>query len=66
MTEEFTVYLTLAGDPETGTWCAPCALPSGIDFELKGLGEGALMHILDMGRARVCTECGEVSRVVDE
>ena len=66
MTKELTVFLTLAGDPETGKWCASCALPSAVDFELKGLGEGALMHVLDMGRARVCTDCGEASRVVDE
>lgn len=66
MTKEFKVYLTLAGEPETSKWCGSCALPSAVDFELKGLGEGPLMHILDMGRARVCTGCGEVSRVVDK
>lgn len=66
MTREFTVFLALAGEPETGKWCASCALPSAVDFGLKGIGEGALAHVLDMGRARVCTGCGEVSRVVDE
>jgi hypothetical protein len=49
-----------AGDPEPGHWCDRCLLPSAAEFPLHGLHRHGVM---ELGRVRVCPDCGHIERV---
>lgn len=54
MTTDLTVRV-MAGDPERGIWCAPCALPSAVSVPVYLLtASGVTLH----GHARKSSDCG--------
>lgn len=44
----------IAGEPETGLWCATCALPGALRFPVVGI---LPTGVLDLGTVTICPDC---------
>lgn len=60
----FVEFHAVPDSVRTGRWCAPCALPSGIDVVVLAVAVTPLqLRILARSRAWTCETCGRTASI---